>query len=130
MGLWCGHAVLPFPSFDFFFFHLVGWLALALVTFFEFLVCHCYFSFLSAIGILFVVFSTGGCLNGSFLCSSSSQLSFFSCECLLWAWWCSPVGALACSHSPFAALLLLFKHLCRLLLVSFFAFSLHATSHF
>ena len=40
-----------------------------------------------------------------------------------------PFGALASSHSPFAALLLLFKYLC-LLLVSFFAFSLHATSHF
>ena len=40
--------VLPFPSFDLvFLFHLVGRLALALVTFFELLVCHCYFSFLS-----------------------------------------------------------------------------------
>ena len=28
-------------------FHLVGRLALALVTFFAILVCHCYFSFLS-----------------------------------------------------------------------------------
>ena len=31
---------------------------------------------LAAIGVLFVVFSTGCCLNGSVLCSSSSQLSF------------------------------------------------------
>ena len=46
---------------------------------------------LAVIGILFVVSSTGGYLNGSVLCSSSSQLSFFSCECLLGAWWCSPV---------------------------------------
>ena len=35
MGLWCGHAVLPFPSFDLvFLFHLLGRVALALVTFF------------------------------------------------------------------------------------------------
>ena len=31
---------------------------------------------LAAIGVLFVVSSTGCCLNGSVLCSSSSQLSF------------------------------------------------------
>ena len=36
MDLWCGHAVLPFPSFDLdFLFHLLGQVALALVTFFE-----------------------------------------------------------------------------------------------
>ena len=36
MGLWCGHAVLPFPGFDFvFLFHLFDQVALALVTFFE-----------------------------------------------------------------------------------------------
>ena len=46
---------------------------------------------LAAIGILFVVSSTGRCLTSSVLCSSSSQLSFFSCECLLGAWWCSPI---------------------------------------
>ena len=35
MGLWCGQAVLPFPSFDLvFLFHLLGQVALALVTFF------------------------------------------------------------------------------------------------
>ena len=35
MGLWCGHALLPFPSFDLvFLFHLLGQVALALVTFF------------------------------------------------------------------------------------------------
>ena len=35
MGLWCGHAVLPFPSFDLvFLFHLLGQVVLALVTFF------------------------------------------------------------------------------------------------
>ena len=35
MGLWCGHAVLPFPSFDLvFLFHLLGQVALVLVTFF------------------------------------------------------------------------------------------------
>ena len=35
MGLWCGCAVLPFPSFDLvFLFHLLGQVALALVTFF------------------------------------------------------------------------------------------------
>ena len=34
MGLWCGHAVLPFPSFDLvFLFHLLSQVALALVTF-------------------------------------------------------------------------------------------------
>ena len=85
---------------------------------------------LAAIGILFVVSSTGGCLTGSVLCSSSSRLSFFSCEFLLGTWWCSPVGALASSHLPFVALLLLFKYLCLLLLVSFFAFSQHASLHF
>ena len=36
MGLWCGHAVLPFPSFDLvFLFHLLGQVVLALVAFFE-----------------------------------------------------------------------------------------------
>ena len=35
MGLWCGHAVLPFPGFDLvFLFYLFGQVALALVTFF------------------------------------------------------------------------------------------------
>ena len=38
---------------------------------------------------------------------------------MLGTWWCSPFWPLACSHSPFAALLLLFKYLC-LLLVSLF----------
>ena len=65
----------------------------------------------------------------SVLCSSSSQLSFLANVC-----WgpggVFPFGALASSHSPFAAILLRFKYLCLLLLVSFFAFSLHAASHF
>ena len=35
MGLWCGHAVLPIPSFDLvFLFHLLGQVVLALVKFF------------------------------------------------------------------------------------------------
>ena len=55
---------------------------------------------LAAIGVLFVVSSTGGCLNGSVLCSSSSQLSFLANVC-----WgpggVFPFGALASSHSPF-----------------------------
>ena len=35
MGLWCEHAILPFPSFDLvFLFHLLGLVVLALVTFF------------------------------------------------------------------------------------------------
>ena len=35
MGLWCGHAVLPFPSLDLvFLFHLLDQVALALVAFF------------------------------------------------------------------------------------------------
>ena len=84
---------------------------------------------LAAIGDLLVVSSTGGGLNGSVLCSSSSQLSFLANVC-----WVPggvlPFGALANSHSPFAALLLLFKYLCLLLLVPFFAFSLHAALHF
>ena len=47
-----------------------------------FLSSACGFSFtafsrqLAAIGVLFLVSSTGCCLNGSVLCSSSSQLSF------------------------------------------------------
>ena len=44
---------------------------------------------LAAIGVLFVVSSTGGCLNSSVLCSSSSQFSFLA-NVLLGAWWCSP----------------------------------------
>ena len=47
---------------------------------------------------------------------------FFSCECMLGAWWRFPFWPLASSHSPFAALLLLFKYLCLLLLVSLFDF--------
>ena len=51
-----GHAALPFPNFDLvFLFHLVGRLALALVTFFEILVCHCYFSFLSNFALLLTI---------------------------------------------------------------------------
>ena len=41
---------------------------------------------------------------------------------MLGAWWCYPFGPLASSHSSFAALLLLFKYLCLLLLVSLFDF--------
>ena len=76
---------------------------------------------LAAIGVLFVVFywllpdRFGSVLQ--FL----AAFFFFSCECMLGAWWCYPFGPLASSHSPFAALLLLFKYLC-LLLVSLFAF--------
>ena len=47
MGLWCGHAVLPFPSFNLvFLFHLLGQVALALVTFFA----------LSLLSLLFLFF--------------------------------------------------------------------------
>ena len=47
MGLWCGHAVLPFPSFDLvFLFHLLGQVALALVTFFA----------LSLLSLLFIFY--------------------------------------------------------------------------
>ena len=59
---------------------------------------------MAAIGVLLVVPSTGCRLNGSVLCSSSLQLSFRANVC-----WgpggVLPFGALASSHSPFAALL-------------------------
>ena len=75
---------------------------------------------LAASGVLLVVSSTGCCLNGSVLCSSFSQLFFLANVCggpgVL------PFGALASFHSPFAALLLLFKYLCLLLLVYLFVF--------
>ena len=83
---------------------------------------------LAAAGVLLVVSSTGCCLNGSVLCSSFSQLSFLANVC----WGPGGVlhfGALVSSHSPFAALLLLFKYLCLLLLV-YLPFSMHAASHF
>ena len=68
MGLWCGHAVLPFPNFDLvFLFHLLGQVVLALMTFFE----------LSLLSLLFFF-------------SSLSPGSVWSwCDCYLQVTWVS-----------------------------------------
>ena len=85
---------------------------------------------LAAISVLLVVSSTGCCLNGSVLCSSSSQLSFSFLANVCWGPSdVLPFCPLASPHSPFAALLLLFKCLC-LLLVLCLTFSMDAASHF
>ena len=57
MGLWCGHAVLPFPSFDLvFLFHLLGQVALALVTFFALFLLSLLFLFYFFFSFLFFSF--------------------------------------------------------------------------
>ena len=71
---------------------------------------------LATIGVLLVVSSTGCCLNGAFLCSRSSQLSFSFLANVCWG----PGGILPCGPLRvlvhlFAALLLLFNYLCLLL---------------
>ena len=78
MGLWCGHAVLPFPSFDLvFLFHLLGQVALALVTFFELSLLSLLF-FLSSLSPGSVWFWFGCAFSEFFLCLCSDFLFLFS----------------------------------------------------
>ena len=82
MGLWRGHAVLPFPSFDLvFLFHLLGQVALALVTFFVLSLLSLLFLFLFFFSSLLPgsVWSWYVCAfsEASFLCFCSDLLSSF-----------------------------------------------------
>ena len=79
MGLWRGHVVLPFPSFDLvFLFHLLDQGALALVTFFELFLLSLLF-FLSSLSPGSVC-SWCGCTfsESSLLCFCSDFLFLFS----------------------------------------------------
>ena len=86
MGLWCVHAVLPFPSYDLvFLFHLLGQVALALVTFFAlsllsllFLFLFLFFGFLSSLS-LGSVWSWCVCAfsEASFLCFALTSSPLF-----------------------------------------------------
>ena len=71
---------------------------------------------LAAIGVLFVVSSTGCCLNGSVLCSSPSQLSFSFPANVCWG----PGGVLP--FGPLRVLIRLLRLFCSFL--STFVFSL------
>ena len=86
---------------------------------------------LAVIGVLLVVSSTGCCLNGSVLCSSSSQLSFSFLANICWG----PGGVLPfgpCEFS-FAFLRLFCSFLSTFVFLSSFlylTFSMNAASHF
>ena len=88
MGLWCGHAVLPFPSFDLvFLFHLLGQVALALVTFFALSLLLLLFLFLFFFSSLSPGSVWSWCVStfseASFLCFCSDLLSSFPQDFLL-----------------------------------------------
>ena len=81
MGLWCGHAVLPFSSFDLvFLFHLLGQVVLALVTFFALSLLSLLFLFLFSSLSPGSVWSWCVCAfsEASFLCFCSDLLFLFS----------------------------------------------------
>ena len=86
---------------------------------------------LTAIGVLFVVFSTGCCLNSSVLCSSSSQLSFSFPANVCWG----PGGVIP--FGPLRVLIRLLRFFCSFLSTFVFfssflclTFSMTAESHF
>ena len=88
MGLWCGYAVLPFPSFDLvFLFHLLGQVALALVTFFALSLLSLLFLFLFFFSSLLPRSFWSWCVcafsEASFLCFCSDLLSSFPRDFLL-----------------------------------------------
>ena len=88
MGLWCGHTVLPFPSFDLvFLFHLLGQVALALVTFFALSLLSLLFLFLFLCSSLSPGSVWSWCVcafsEGSFLCFCSDLVSSFPRDFLL-----------------------------------------------
>ena len=89
MGLWCGHSVLPFPSFDLvFLFHLLGQVALALVTFFVLSLLSLLFLFLYFFLFIYFFLSSlspgsvwSGCVcafsEASFLCFALTSSPLF-----------------------------------------------------
>ena len=86
---------------------------------------------LAAIGVLFVVSSTGCCLNGLVLCSSSSQLSSSFLANVCWG----PGGVLP--FGPLQVLIRLLRLFCSFLSTFVFfssflclTFSMTAASHF
>ena len=89
MGLWCGHAVLPFPSFNWvFLFHLLGQVGLALVSFFalSLLSLFFYFYFCFSFFLFAWICLVLGCLclyGGFFFVLCSDLLSFFPRDFLL-----------------------------------------------
>ena len=82
MGLWCGHAVLPFPSFDLEKNHLLGQVALALVTFFALSLLSLSFLFLFFFSSLSPGSVWSWCVcafsEASFLCFALTSLLFSS----------------------------------------------------
>ena len=85
---------------------------------------------LAAIGVPFVMFSTGCCLNSSVLCSSSSQLSFSFPVNVCWG----PGGVIP--FGPLRVLIRLLRLFCSFLSTFVFSsflcltFSMTAESHF